>query len=106
MATYNLVAPCLFGLEGLVADELRNMGAENVTPENGRVFFSGGPEMVARANIRLRCAERVELVVGRFTATTFQKLIDGSEAIEWEKYVATVFRCFPKRALRCRSASQ
>lgn len=88
MATYNLVAPCLFGLEGLVADELRNMGAENVTPENGRVFFSGGPEMVARANIRLRCAERVELVVGRFTATTFQKLIDGSEAIEWEKYVA------------------
>lgn len=34
-----MVAPCLFGVESLVADELRFMGAENVTAENGRVFL-------------------------------------------------------------------
>ena len=33
--------PCLLGLEGLIADELRQMDAENVRAENGRVLFSG-----------------------------------------------------------------
>lgn len=31
--TYQLVLPCLLGVEGLVAEELRDMGAENVAPE-------------------------------------------------------------------------
>lgn len=34
-----MTAPCLLGLEGLVADELRFMEAENVSAENGRVFL-------------------------------------------------------------------
>ena len=32
-------APCLLGVEGLVAEELRDMGCENVRAENGRVLF-------------------------------------------------------------------
>mgnify|MGYP001515445408 CR=1 FL=1 len=36
-----MTAPCLLGLEGLVADELKFMEAENVLAENGRVFFEG-----------------------------------------------------------------
>lgn len=35
----NFTAPCIFGLESLVSDELKKMGAENVAAENGRVFF-------------------------------------------------------------------
>ena len=42
-------APCLFGLESFVADELRNIGAEAVAPENGRVFFEGDEHLLARA---------------------------------------------------------
>ena len=34
-------APCIFGLEGLCANELRYLGVENVNPENGRVTFTG-----------------------------------------------------------------
>lgn len=34
-----MTAPCLLGLEGLVAEELRQMDAREVTAENGRVFF-------------------------------------------------------------------
>ena len=34
-------APCLFGIEGILGDELKRMGIENVRPENGRVLFSG-----------------------------------------------------------------
>ena len=47
----NFAAPCLFGLESLVADELRQMGAEAVTADNGRVFFAGDEALLARANI-------------------------------------------------------
>ena len=37
--------PCLFGVEGLVAQELRDMGLEQVQAENGRVLFSSGWEV-------------------------------------------------------------
>ena len=47
----NFTAPCLFGVEGLLADELKRMGAENVVAENGRVSFSGDDSILARANI-------------------------------------------------------
>ena len=55
----NFTAPCIFGLESLVSDELKKMGAENVAAENGRVFFSGDEHLAARANIRSRFSERI-----------------------------------------------
>ena len=45
MEKINYAAPCLFGIEGILGDELRRMGAEDVRPENGRVLFSGGPAL-------------------------------------------------------------
>ena len=45
------VATCLLGVEGLVANELKFMGAKDVTPENGRVIFKGDYNILARANI-------------------------------------------------------
>ena len=47
----NFVIPCLLGVEGIIADELRFLGAENVQAENGRVLFSGDEKMLARVNI-------------------------------------------------------
>ena len=69
-----LCAPCLFGLEGPLGNELRHMDMENVAPENGRVYFTGDESAVARANIRSRFAERVLIVLGRFPARTFDEL--------------------------------
>ena len=79
-----MVAPCLMGLEGIVGGELRRMDANNVMPENGRVFFSGDENMLARANLWSRCAERILIVVGQFTAMTFDELFEGVKALEWE----------------------
>ena len=39
MKKYNMIAPCIFGVEGILADELRRIGAEDVNAENGRVMF-------------------------------------------------------------------
>ncbi|MBQ1284209.1 MAG: class I SAM-dependent RNA methyltransferase [Clostridia bacterium] len=87
MDKFNCVAPCLFGLEKLVADELKDMGAENVLAENGRVLFSGGAEIIARANIRSRFAERVQILVGTFEARSFAELFDNVKALDWERYI-------------------
>ena len=69
-----LVVPTLFGLEGLAADELRYIGMENVTAENGRVFFEGDFQEIAKANIRSRIGERILIQLGEFPATSFEEL--------------------------------
>jgi len=81
------VVPCLFGLEGLVADELRRMDAPSVSAENGRVCFSGDENMLARANLRLRTGERVLLEVGSFEAVTFDSLFEQTKALPWEQWI-------------------
>ena len=80
-------APCLFGIEGILADELRRMGAQDVTPENGRVFFSGDFAMLARANIGSRYAERILIVLGIFTARSFTELFDATAVLPWEDFI-------------------
>ena len=85
--TYQLVLPCLLGVEGLVAEELRDMGAENVAPENGRVLCAGSPEMIARANIRSRFAERVLVLPRTFAAKSFQSLFRGVKALPWTEWI-------------------
>ena len=87
MKGFRFCAPCLFGAEGILADELRRMGAEEVTPENGRVLFSGGMEMLARANIGSRYAERVQLLLGSFTARSFEELFEGVKKLPWEQWI-------------------
>ena len=82
-----LCAPCLFGLEGPLGNELRHMDMENVAPENGRVYFTGDESAVARANIRSRFAERVLIVLGRFPAHSFDELFEGVRALPWEAFI-------------------
>ena len=81
---YTLCAPCLLGLEGPVAAELRHMKLKNVAAENGRVYFTGGGKAVAQANIGLRCGERVLIELGRFPAGSFDMLFEGVKALPWE----------------------
>lgn len=82
-----LCVPCLFGLEGLVADELKRMHMREVAAENGRVSFRGGPEDLARANIRLATGERVLIRVGQFPADSFDALFTGTTSLPWAEYL-------------------
>ena len=81
------VVPCLFGLEGPAAQELRSMGIGDVRAENGRVRFSGGAPDMAKANLRLRCGERVLLHLGGFEARTFDQLFEGVKALPLADYI-------------------
>ena len=79
--------PCLFGIEGLCADELRRLGMYGVGAENGRVLFSGSETDIAKTNINLRTGERVLLVIGETGADSFDELFEGVRAMPWEKYI-------------------
>ena len=51
MEKISFSAPCIFGIEGICADELKRMGIENVRAENGRVLFDGDLSTLARVNL-------------------------------------------------------
>ena len=87
MEKINLIAPCLFGTESIAADEFRRMGFADVVTENGRVKLSGDFNMLARANICSRFAERILINVGEFYAATFTELFDGVKGLRWEDYI-------------------
>ena len=87
MNTYDLVAPCHFGLEAVLKKEIYDLGYEITSVQDGRVFFTGDADAIARANICLRTAERVLLEAGRFHATTFEELFEGTKAIAWEAFL-------------------
>lgn len=87
MERWTMAVPCLFGLEGLVGDELRRMGMEDVRVEDRRVFFTGGAAELARANIGLRMGERVMILLARFPARSFEELYQGVKAIPLERFV-------------------
>jgi putative N6-adenine-specific DNA methylase len=80
---YTIVATAAFGLETIVARELRNLGYENLTVENGRVSFSGDERDIARCNIWLRTADRVLIEVARFKASDFEELFQGALKVLW-----------------------
>ncbi len=103
MNNLQFCAPCLFGLEGLVADELRRMDIDGVQAENGRVLFSGNFHTLARANLGLRTAERVEIVLGQFTAKTFEELYQGVKGLPWEDFIGKT-DCFPVKGWSLNSA--
>jgi len=85
---YNYVATCMFGLEKLLGAEIDALGLNRTFTMDGRVFFSGNEFDCARANINLRTAERVYILVGEpFEASTFDELFEGCASIEWENYI-------------------
>ena len=69
-----LVATCMFGLEKALGEEIDALGCKRIETIDGRVTFSGEVADVARANINLRCAERVLIKIGSFPAASFVEL--------------------------------
>ena len=79
---YTMVAPCFFGTESTLNFEVKRLGAQNIQVTDGRVAFQGGADVIAAANLNLRTAERVLLLLATYKATTFDELFDGN--IAWE----------------------
>lgn len=103
MRTFELVAPCHFGLEAVLKREIYELGYEIDRVEDGRITFIGDEEAICRANIFLRTAERVLIQVGRFHAETFEELFQGIKAIPWETYIPKDGKFWVKKASSIKS---
>lgn len=103
MKTYELVVPCHFGMEAVTKREIYDLGYEITRVEDGRITFEGDAEAICRANVFLRTAERVLLLVGRFKATTFEELFQGIKALPWEDYIPQDGKFWVKKASSIKS---
>lgn len=85
--TYELIAPCHFGMEAVLKKEITDLGYDITLVEDGRVTFLGDDEAICRANVFLRTAERVLLKAGSFHADSFEELFQATKKIPWEEYI-------------------
>ncbi|MCL2056727.1 MAG: class I SAM-dependent RNA methyltransferase [Oscillospiraceae bacterium] len=87
MSLYEICAPCLFGLESVLSHEVSVIGGQDVRVTDGRVLFRGDESVVAKANLWLRCAERVCIVLGSFEAKSFEELFVRVGEIALEDFI-------------------
>ncbi|WZL72890.1 class I SAM-dependent RNA methyltransferase [Clostridiaceae bacterium 35-E11] len=87
MGKIQLIATATFGLEELVKLEVKKLGYEQMTVENGKVTFTANERAIPKTNLWLRTADRVLLKMGEFKATTFEELFQQTKALPWEEWI-------------------
>lgn len=105
MGPVTLIATTKFGLEAVVKRELLALGFDEMRVSQGRVAFTASTDDIPRSNLWLRCADRVLLQVGEFTAVTFDELYEQSRALPWEQWITPDGR-FPVNARTVHSTLQ
>lgn len=87
MAKIDLIATAAFGLESIVARELKGLGYDELVVENGRVLFTTDELGICRTNLWLRSSDRVLLRMGSFEARTFEELFQQTKSLPWEEWL-------------------
>ena len=83
----SLIATTRFGLEAVVARELKDLGYEKQPGRDGQIRFSADLAAICRCNLWLRSAERVLLEMGSFEAHDFGVLFDRTRDLPWEHWL-------------------
>jgi putative N6-adenine-specific DNA methylase len=83
------VAKTLYGLEKVLSEELRNMGAEEVEVANRAVLFKGDKSLLYMVNYYARTALSVLMPIADFRIRSKEDLYKGASKIEWENYMDT-----------------
>jgi len=84
---FELIAKTFMGLEPVLAEELTNLGANNVQIGRRMVSFTGDKEMMYRANFQLHTAIRVLKPIARFKACSAEDMYDEVKKIDWSQYI-------------------
>lgn len=100
---YELIAPCHFGLEAVLKNEIYDLGYEILQVDDGRVIFECDEEGIARSNMFLRTCERLLIKAGSFHAETFDDLFEGIKGIAWENLIPENGRFWVKKASSVKS---
>ncbi|MDO5398083.1 MAG: class I SAM-dependent RNA methyltransferase [bacterium] len=84
---FEIIIPTLFGMEAFVSREVRRLGYETTSVEDGRVVFMGDYEAVCRANLWIRTGERVLIKLAEFNALSFEELFEEVYSIRWQDWL-------------------
>lgn len=82
---FKMVATTIFGLEEILAEELRNLGAQDVEVGVRNVSFSGDKGFMYKANISLRTAIRILKPIKRFKVRDEDDMYKKIQTINWER---------------------
>jgi putative N6-adenine-specific DNA methylase len=85
---FDMVAKTFLGLEGVLADELRALGAEDVTEGNRVVYFKGDKETLYKANFACRTAVRVLKPFLTLNSTSADDLYEQLKSFDWEQLMS------------------
>jgi putative N6-adenine-specific DNA methylase len=83
---FEIIATTLFGLEEILAQELRELGAADIEVLSRAVRYKGDLEMLYKSNLLLRTAVKVLKPIGTFYAANEQQLYDKIKKINWDEY--------------------
>lgn len=98
-----LIATAKFGLEMVVKQEVQALGFDEIVVSDGRIEFEATLADIPKANLWLRCADRVLLKVAEFPAHTFDDLFEQTTALPWEDWITPEGQ-FPVNAKSYKSA--
>ncbi len=87
MQEFEMIAKTFQGLEGVLAEELTNLGANNVQIGRRMVSYTGNKEMLYRSNFALRTAIRVLKPIKHFRATSADEVYEAVKQIDWTQYL-------------------
>ena len=82
-----LIATATFGLEAVVRREIEALGYKVLKSEDGKITYLGDERAIVRSNLWLRCADRVLVKVGEFTASNFEDLYQRTRGLPWEHLI-------------------
>jgi putative N6-adenine-specific DNA methylase len=82
-----MLAKTMYGLEEILAEELKDLGAQNVKIQNRAVSFKGDTGFMYKANLNLRTCLRVLKPIATFQAHNEKELYNNILKIDWEKYL-------------------
>lgn len=85
---FEMKVTTFFGLEEVLADELRRLGGKDVEVFKRGVSVVGDLGFLYKANLCLHTALKVIIPIGKFTADNEQELYDGIKSFEWEKFIS------------------
>ena len=84
---FELIAKTFMGLEPVLAQELTQLGANNVQIGRRMVSFSGNQEMMYRANFQLHTAIRILKPIKHFKARSAEDVYEEVKKVDWSQYI-------------------
>ncbi len=82
---FKMVATTISGLEGVLADELRKLGAREVNEAIRSVYFRGDKGFMYKANIALRTAIRILKPIKKSKIFDEEDLYEAIQRVKWDK---------------------